>query len=453
MVQGDRYKFDPRLPAGWAVCVTENGKSYFKTKEGKFLKNSRKALTELYLKSGASKKAIRFIRDGLVQEGWKNHSDLPHSWMFKLYIHKIEGIDTDVLYLLSPGGIIFRSKKRLEKCKDDLGLTDAEYQELMKFKSLNLIEQRKLVTPDESWVYDPDFVPPGWRYKKYTFNSRGGKVEEVLHFLSPNQLILRGKKQIYLYLVETGTYSAEEFQKFIFNKSESIYSLGNRHSGEVDFEKSERLNKCKETFILKSHGKNKVGSVQVGTTWGKWRSDYIPSLPGWMFSIGHRNCNKVVRYKSPCGKVFLSRGSLIRFLINNKMRTTEQLLSLKKLLKTNQAKHFREVLRNDKYIKNLEADFNYLMFLKIRYENCDELEVPEENLPEDWKVKVINGVKYYKDPSGEHIFNSRKLVVEHLRGNRLEINEEKLKLILDDSEPDSDLSESEEESEEEDEGH
>merc|ERR1712183_349823 len=213
----------------------------------------------------------------------------------------------------------------------------------------------------------------------------------------------------------------------------------------------------------KCHGKRKAASslenvnfsmphfktetrCSVSTTWGRWRSDYIPCLPGWMFSIGHRNCNKVVRYKSPCGKVFMSRGSLIRFLLKNKMRTAEQVLSLKKLLKRNQAKHFSEVLRNDKYIKNLEADFNYLMFLKIRYENCDELEVSEENLPKDWKMKLINGVKYYKDPTGEHIFNSRKLVVEHLRGNRLEINDDKLKAILDDSEPESDLSESEQES-------
>ena len=71
------------------------------------------------------------------------------------------------------------------------------------------------------------------------------------------------------------------------------------------------------------------------------------------------------------------------------------------------------------------------------------VEVAEENLPEGWKMKLINGVEYFKDPTGQHVFNSRRLVVEYLRGNRLESKEDMLKEILDDSEVDSELSESE----------
>ena len=139
----------------------------------------------------------------------------------------------------------------------------------------------------------------------------------------------------------------------------------------------------------------------------------------------------------------MSRGPLIRFLMKNKMRTAEQLFTLKKLLKTNQAKHFEELRTNDKYIKNFDADSNYLLFLKIRYNNQNVMEVAEEKLPEGWKMKLINGVEYFKDPTGEHVFNSLKLVVEYLRSNRLELREDKLKDILEDIESDSDLSESE----------
>ena len=138
----------------------------------------------------------------------------------------------------------------------------------------------------------------------------------------------------------------------------------------------------------------------------------------------------------------MSRGSLIRYLEKNNMRTTQQLLTLKKLLKTNQAKHFEDLRRNDKFIKNMEADMNYLLFLKIRYENHHVIEVAEDRLPDGWKMKMINGVEYFKDPTGDHVFNSRRLVVEYLRCNRLETEEDVLRDILEDSDVDSDLSES-----------
>ena len=124
-------------------------------------------------------------------------------------------------------------------------------------------------------------------------------------------------------------------------------------------------------------------------------------------------------------------------------------MTLKKLLKTNQAKHFDELRKNDKFIKNFEADFNYLLFLKIRYENDSGDEISADKLPYGWKKKLINGVDYFRDPSKLHVFNSRQLVVEHLRGNRLLCTEGMIKDILEDSEPDSDLSESEFEDNEE----
>lgn len=44
----------------------------------------------MYKVGGFTKEAIYYIRDGLLDEGWFYHQDLPPSWMYKLYNHKIE---------------------------------------------------------------------------------------------------------------------------------------------------------------------------------------------------------------------------------------------------------------------------------------------------------------------------------------------------------------------------
>merc|ERR1711936_623936 len=78
-------------------------------------------------------------------------------------------------------------------------------------------------------------------------------------------------------------------------------------------------------------------------------------------------------------------------------------------------------------------------------------DIPEEDdpkLPAGWKKKVINDVAYFKDPTGQHVFNSRKLVVEHLRNRDENLSRSDLLSILEESESDSDLTVSEEESDE-----
>ena len=55
-----------------------------------------------------------------------------------------------------------------------------------------------------------------------------------------------------------------------------------------------------------------------------------------------------------------------------------------------------------------------------------------------------------KSATGQHVFNSRRLVVDHLRRNYLDYSHDYLRGILEDSESDSDLTVSEEESDGED---
>ena len=156
-----------------------------------------------------------------------------------------------------------------------------------------------------------------------------------------------------------------------------------------------------------------------------------------------------MKYRDTDGRVFKSRGSLIRQLHSYKLRTKSQLEVLKKLLKVNQTMHFEELRKNDKFIKHVEVDANYLVFLKARYYNHSVPEVEEPGLPNQWRKKVIHGVDYFRDPTGQYVFNSRRLVVDFLRKTRFDLSDEDLVAILEESEDESDLSESEDDTEEE----
>merc|ERR1712192_192652 len=108
-----------------------------------------------------------------------------------------------------------------------------------------------------------------------------------------------------------------------------------------------------------------------------------------------------------------------------------------------------ELRKNDKFIKHIEVDENYLTFLKHRYMNHGEIAEEEEpSLPRMWVKKKINGVDYFRDPTGNNVFNSRRLVVEFLRKTRYSLNDRDLVGILEESSEESDLSEKEEKKEE-----
>lgn len=470
-------------------------------------------MAEMVGRGGFSKAEVQYIRDGLVSEGWKYHEDLPGDWMYKQYNHKIEGIETNILYHLSPDGTIYRSKKAIMKKGEEgeLGVDAEDLMKLVNFKPEGYQEQKTVEDPDDSWVYDPDSVPEGWKMRKYLYNNlKGSKVEEVFHYLTPDNTVLRGRKHVYNYMLDTETYNHNDFGKFHFSKKDPFQarksSEGNNTRQEkrcglaraqeedqglcdwggwgqaedmpegwmVRFGGTETARRCQyqspglQVFpsrtqavrFMKRSGlemretkenKRLIEERLSGarrTSWGEWvTSEDIPFLPGWWFSIGHRRGQRRMKYRDREGRVFKSRGSLIRYLHGNRLRKKDQLEVLKKLLKVNQTKHFEELRRNDKFIKHLEVDENYLLFLKARYYNHSLPEVEEPGLPELWRKKVIHGVDYFRDPTGQHVFNSRRLVVEFLRRTRYDLSDEELVAVLEESEDESDLSESEDDSE------
>merc|ERR1712192_392378 len=106
-----------------------------------------------------------------------------------------------------------------------------------------------------------------------------------------------------------------------------------------------------------------------------------------------------------------------------------------------------ELRKNDKFIKHIEVDENYLTFLKHRYMNHQEIAEEEEpSLPRMWVKKKINGVDYFRDPTGN---NPRRLVVEFLRKTSYSLNDRDLVGILEESSEESDLSDTDDESEKE----
>eukprot|EP00092_Neocalanus_flemingeri_P095652 GFUD01121700.1.p1 GENE.GFUD01121700.1~~GFUD01121700.1.p1 ORF type:complete len:587 (-),score=142.27 GFUD01121700.1:50-1762(-) len=503
------YQKDKYLPKGWKYYDNGKNSTYFRNDDGKFFTSRRKVLAFMYEKGGFTKDEIYYLRDGLLYEGWNYHDDLPPGWMYKRYTHKIEGLNTDILYLLSPNGSIYRSRIKIKRCAEELKLSESDLKQLLAFKIEECDEPKKLENPDNEWYFKAECVPFGWKMKKYSYNSKiSQKVEEVFHYLTPENIVLRGKKQVYDYMVKTETYSSEDFEKFHFCKREKQLRedrsskpskgdwspwdaaedlpeswmsrfgqykdqkkvqfkspCGKRFSSRLmaikfltvetkgDVEVSTRMER-KKTYkpvvkfskSVKVRKEKRLSSSSQShnmTVWDGWRAGEIPCLVGWQFSIGRKRSKRKIRYKSPNGEVFKSRGPLLRHMRENQLKSKEQLVTLKKLLKINQGKPFGELRKNDKFIKNFEVDWNYLEFLKIRYENESHDHIPEvydPKLPEGWKKKNINGVDYFKDPTGRFVFNSRKLVVDHLKQHCHELSDDHLLSILEDSDSESDLS-------------
>ena len=152
------YISDPDLPQGWTFFRNREGAMFYRDSRGKFLKNRRNVLSEMYSSGGYTDKEITYIRDGLVEEGWNYHDHLPVGWMFKQYTHKIEGVDTEVLYHLAPNGIIFRSKKKIIKNAAELKLSKSDLKKIQDFKQdeKKQVLGRTLETPDDSWFYDAE---------------------------------------------------------------------------------------------------------------------------------------------------------------------------------------------------------------------------------------------------------------------------------------------------------
>jgi len=502
-----KYLRDKHLPKGWKFMDTAKNAAFFKTGSGKVLTSRKKALVYMYERGGFSKDEIYYIRDGLLYEDWSYHRDLPPGWMFKTYNHKIEGVDTQIIHLMSPAGIVFKSRVKIKKSAEELKLSDEDLKLLLDFKVDDADEPKKLENPGDEWYFDEACIPRGWKMKLYSYNSRvTNKVEEVFHYLAPDFTILRGRKQVYDYMVKNDIYNLEDFQKFHFSKKEpKCRGVTVTRGNWSDWKKADDLpegwkykhcqhesqTQCRyqspcgkkfqsksaaikflskggssETSVcsipkMKTHAGKKKGKREgssavvknkfkvnpiIHTTWDEWRPDEIPCLLGWQFSIGRKGVRRRIRYKSPTGEVFKSRGPLLRYLQDNNLKTRRQLAALKRLLKTNQGLPFGELRKNDKFIKKFDVDCNYLEFIKIRYENESHDHIPEvtdPKLPFGWKKKNINGVDYFKDPTGSFVFNSRKLVVEHLKKNCYDLSDDQLLSILEDSESESDLSEDE----------
>ena len=63
------YITDSDLPEGWTYYRNREGSVFYRDAKGKFLKNRRNVLSEMYTAGSYTDKEIRYIRDGMVEEG------------------------------------------------------------------------------------------------------------------------------------------------------------------------------------------------------------------------------------------------------------------------------------------------------------------------------------------------------------------------------------------------
>ena len=77
------YTTDPNLPSGWTFFRNREGSMFYRDHQGRFLKNRRNVLIEMYSNESYTDQEKKYIRDGLIEEGWSYHPELPDQWMFK----------------------------------------------------------------------------------------------------------------------------------------------------------------------------------------------------------------------------------------------------------------------------------------------------------------------------------------------------------------------------------
>ena len=78
--------------------------------------------------------------------------------------------------------------------------------------------------------------------RKYCFNNlKSSRVEEVFHYLTPNNTVLRGKKHVYNYMLDTETFNQDDFNKFHFSKREPPVRKARQSSGDQERVKRRRV--------------------------------------------------------------------------------------------------------------------------------------------------------------------------------------------------------------------
>lgn len=154
--------------------------------------------------------------------------------------------------------------------------------------------------------------------------------------MTPEGKVLQGERLVRNYLYDNGLYNSL-INKFSLFKPAAV--------------------RLKKTASVGSR-QHKVRIHEFG----EWKTCVFPTLAGWMFRLSSSQGG--YEYKSPCGKVFGSRGSTLRFLMNEVGLSYSKILVLKKLMKNC---NFRINTReNDRYIKSLPVSQNFLIFIQNR---------------------------------------------------------------------------------------
>ena len=125
------YVTDPDLPKGWTYFKNKEGSMFYRNAFGKFLKSRRHALADMFFAGTYTDKEIKHIQDGLVEEGWNFHDDLPFGWMFK-QSSRSGGVAEDYL---GPNGVIYKSKMKIIKCARELRLSRLDARKIQQFKA------------------------------------------------------------------------------------------------------------------------------------------------------------------------------------------------------------------------------------------------------------------------------------------------------------------------------
>ena len=367
---------DPSVPSGWRIRQKFIGGSVpgeqLLTPDSKCLDGRRVSL-KFMVNNNYPKEDIRLMRNSLMTHNdWLEDTELPENWLYKCTKHgrKTNFIDSD--------GNLFKSQ--LEVLKFYEHKNDQKVVNLLKqFFNVPVVHH---VENEEGWRKNDPFVPSGWSIKDR-------KDGNSCLLLSTEGFLFHGRKAALRFLIENN-YPDEQTQEmrrslthegwsfadglpynwlYRRDKKKSTYEFVSQDatyfkSSTAAIRYLEESNLTAETEMLEKHCQQLQRNARIeDNSWTKDKDDSIVPR-GWKtkeYKVGN---SSHLRYISPCGHIFTTRTSALKFMFDNKATfNDEEVKNMRLLLQKHDKWYSDPQLPTGWLYKSFKAKHHCISFL------------------------------------------------------------------------------------------
>ena len=404
------WKSDELLyPSGWkhkTTTISRRGKKSHQlvkllSPSGMKFRSVRAAL--LYMASNEFPDLdIAMMREALVTQNiWLPHEALPDNWLYRR-------VGPQNVEYCDPRGRSFRSKELALKSIESKEVSEKLRQFIppgSSQKRTNSVHKRirirkvRKVNVDDSWKFNENIYPSGWRFKDVIINGR--KINERV--ATDDGIILKGKRAALAFMIKNN-YTSDQQEKLCISLEKDGWFSHQSLPEHWLFKKTSRglLFSNEKGITLKSQDvavdylhklgdKNLIQSLKefIGSQHHQsqnimegWKSDELLYPSGWRYKEIRRHGKKSHQLQSPSGMKFRSVRTALLFMAKNEFPELDIAIMRESLVTQN-------------------------------------IWLPHEALPDNWLYRRVgpNNVEYC-DPSGRS-FRSKELAMKSIESKEV----------------------------------